>query len=121
VAHANDVLAIHPDPPGARELFPDQEADEAGLAGARRPDEENEVTRVDLEVDIAKRVSAVGIALADIFEGDQFVTPPRVATIPGRAPGKTSIRSKNVPAELDWDGTPTSMRRYCNPGGCMPA
>jgi hypothetical protein len=42
-AHAHDVLTIDQDAPRARQLLTDQKADEAGLPGARRTDEEDEI------------------------------------------------------------------------------
>jgi len=71
VPEADDVLAVHPDLAARGGLLADEQADQGGLAGARGPDEEDEIARLDLQVDVAERLGTVRIPLTDVIERDQ--------------------------------------------------
>jgi hypothetical protein len=71
-AEPRDVLVVDDDAAGRRDLVPDQEADDRGLAGAGRPDEERELPWVDGEVNVLQRRGPVGVALTDVLETDQL-------------------------------------------------
>src|SRR6266508_3432756 len=73
--HARDVVAIDDDAAGRRQLLADQQSDESRLACARGADEKDEVAGIDPQVDVAQRVRAVGVALADVVELDQSDAP----------------------------------------------
>jgi len=81
-AHPDDILAVHPDFPAGGDLLADEQADEGRFARAGRADEEDEVPGIDRQVDVAERLGAVRIALADVIERDQWSTPSRGWRIP---------------------------------------
>src|SRR5206468_5257063 len=101
-AHPHDVLAVDPHTAGRRELFTDEETDEAGFAGARGADEKDEISRVDLEIHIAESVGTVRITLADVVERDQFVAPPKERHHTGTSPGDNvkTVEKSTVGASL---------------------
>ena len=57
-----DVLAVEDDRAAGRHLVADEQLDEGRLAGARRPDEEDEVALGDDQVDVAQGELAVRVA-----------------------------------------------------------
>ena len=64
-----DVAPGHPDAAGAVRLEPGDDAQQRGLAAARRPEEADELALGDLQIDVAQRGEAAEI-LADAFESE---------------------------------------------------
>ena len=60
-AEPGDVLAVEDDLAPGRDLVADEQLDERRLAGARRPDEEDEIALGDDEVDVAQGELAVRV------------------------------------------------------------
>ncbi len=65
-----EVLAIEDDRAAGRELVADEQLDERRLAGAGRPDEEDEVTLRDHEVDLAQGEFPVGVLLRHVVQDE---------------------------------------------------
>ena len=80
-----------------------------GLAGTGGADQEDEIARGDVHIDVAQGEGAVGVPLADVVEPDQS-SPSLVLLLHSRAPVRTSDRSRHG----DHTGT---LRRAQRPGG----
>ena len=65
-----DVLARHPDAALLRLLLLEQQTDEGGLARARRPHEEDELTLLDVGADVAQCDDVALVGLGDVLEPD---------------------------------------------------
>src|SRR3954471_13274201 len=73
---AGDVVAVEGDRALRRQLVADEQLHERRLAGARRADEEHEVTLRDDEIDVLQGVAAVRVGLRDVVEDEH--RPPGI-------------------------------------------
>src|SRR5260221_9651831 len=69
--HASQLLAVHQDLALGGLILPDQQADQARLAGARGADQKEEVTLRHHERDVAQGFGAVRVLLPDVLEADE--------------------------------------------------
>ena len=96
---AGEVLAVEDDLAARRQLVADEQLDEGRLAGARRPDEEDEVALGDDQVDVAQRQLAVRVALRDVVEDEERP----FGSTPGRGPWpRTRLRMDRVRRRCEW-------------------
>src|SRR6266542_1951181 len=70
------LLARHPDVPGAGPLLLDQQADEGRLAGAGLADDEDELALADLHRDVVEGDDVVTVDLGDVVECDHGCEQP---------------------------------------------
>ena len=70
--HPAQLLAVDEDLAAGWLLLPDQEPDEARLAGTRRADQEEEVTFRHREGDVPEGLGAVRVPLPDVLEADEW-------------------------------------------------
>jgi len=70
-----DVLAGHVDVALGGLLLPQHQADERGLAGAGRPDDEDELALVDLDGDVLQRDVRILVDLGDVLGPDHGRCP----------------------------------------------
>jgi hypothetical protein len=97
-AEARQVAPGHDHPAAGRQLLADEQADEGRLAGARRADQEDEVSGRDGDVDVGQRDLAVGVGHAHVDHVDDRLR--------GRILGPRAGAGKRP----DHEATPSPMR-----------
>src|SRR5437764_258878 len=94
-AEAGDVASGDDDAAGARVLLPQEQAKGRRLPGARRSDDEDELTFADVERHVAQRDDIALVDLGDTFESDHRrpsseADRERLSNVPRSAPAEIS-------------------------------